>query len=58
MNYQIIKIKPLRMEEVKQNKVLRTQIIGLDTLTGEKLWETENQIVLGGGALFILEKML
>ena len=49
------KIKPLRMEEVKQNKVLRTQIIGLDTLTGEKLWETENQIVLGG-ALFILEK--
>ena len=47
------KIKPLRMEN--QNKVLRTQIIGLDTLTGEKLWETENQIVLGG-ALFILEK--
>ncbi len=47
------KIKPLRME--KQDKVLRTQIIGLDTLTGEKLWETENQIVLGG-ALFILEK--
>lgn len=47
------KVKPLRMEN--QNKVLRTQIIGLDTLTGEKLWETENQIVLGG-ALFILEK--
>ena len=47
------KIKPMRMEE--QNKVFRTQIIGLDSLTGEKLWETENQIVLGG-ALFILEK--
>ena len=47
------KIKPMRMEE--QNKVFRTQIIGLDSLTGEKLWETENQIVLGV-ALFILEK--
>ena len=49
-------IKPMRIENSTQNKVLRTQIIGLDTLTGEKLWETENQIVLGG-ALFILEKV-
>ena len=48
------KIEPIRME-TPQNKVLKTKIIGLDTLTGEKLFETENQIVLGG-ALFILEK--
>lgn len=48
------KIEPLRVES-KQGKVLRTKIIGLDTLTGAKLWEEENQIVLGG-ALFILEK--
>lgn len=34
----------------------RTKIIGLDTLTGEQLFEEENQIVLGG-ALFILEKI-
>ena len=50
------KIKPMRLEDNKQDKVLRTKIIGLDTLTGEKLWESENQIVLGG-ALFILEKV-
>lgn len=50
------KIKPMRLENNKQDKVLRTKIIGLDTLTGEKLWESENQIVLGG-ALFILEKV-
>lgn len=48
------KIEPLRME-TSQDKVLKTKIIGLDTITGEKLFETENQIVLGG-ALFILEK--
>ena len=48
------KIEPVRIE-TGQDKVLRTKIIGLDTLTGEKLFETENQIVLGG-ALFILEK--
>lgn len=48
-------VKPLRIEQ-KQDKVLRTKIIGLDTLTGEQLFETENQIVLGG-ALFILEKV-
>lgn len=48
------KIEPMRIE-TPQNKVLRTKIIGLDTLTGDKLFETENQIVLGG-ALFILEK--
>lgn len=49
------KIKPMRIEQ-PQNKVLRTKIIGLDTLTGEHLFESENQIVLGG-ALFILEKL-
>ena len=49
------KIEPLRVEST-QGKVLRTKIIGLDTLTGEKLFEEENQIVLGG-ALFILEKV-
>lgn len=49
-------IKPMRYEEPKQNKVLRTKIIGLDTLTGKQLFEEENQIVLGGG-LFILEKL-
>ena len=48
------KIEPFRMETT-QDKVLKTKIIGLDTITGEKLFETENQIVLGG-ALFILEK--
>ena len=48
------KIEPLRME-TSQGKVLKTKIIGLDTITGDKLFETENQIVLGG-ALFILEK--
>lgn len=47
-------IKPLRIES-GQNKVLKTKIIGLDTLTGKQLFEEENQIVLGG-ALFILEK--
>lgn len=46
-------VKPMRIES--QNKVLKTKIMGLDSLTGEKLFETENQIVLGG-ALFILEK--
>lgn len=49
-------IKPMRYEEPKQNKVLRTKIIGLETLTGKQLFEEENQIVLGGG-LFILEKV-
>ena len=49
------KVKPLRMES-SQGKVLKTKIVGLDTLTGEKLFEEENQIVLGG-ALFILEKV-
>lgn len=49
------KIKPITVAS-EQKKVLRTQIIGLDTLTGEHLFETENQIVLGGG-LFILEKL-
>ena len=48
-------IKPLRMN-TDQGKVLKTKIVGLDTLTGEKLFEEENQIVLGG-ALFILEKV-
>lgn len=48
-------VKPLRIEQ-KQSKVLRTKIIGLDTLTGDQLFEEENQIVLGG-ALFILEKV-
>lgn len=48
------KVEPMRVEST-QNKVLKTKIIGLDTLTGDKLFETENQIVLGG-ALFILEK--
>ena len=38
------KIEPMRIE-TPQNKVLRTKIIGLDTLTGDKLFETENQIV-------------
>lgn len=47
-------IEPIRVES-GQGKVLKTKIVGLDTLTGEKLWEEENQIVLGG-ALFILEK--
>lgn len=49
------KIAPMRVES-KQGKVLKTKIIGLDTLTGDKLFEEENQIVLGG-ALFILEKV-
>ena len=49
------KIEPLRIEST-QGKVLRTKITGLDSLTGEKLFEEENQIVLGG-ALFILEKV-
>jgi hypothetical protein len=49
------KVEPLRIDSV-QGKVLKTKIIGLDTLTGEKLFEEENQIVLGG-ALFILEKV-
>lgn len=49
------KVKPLRVENT-QGKVLKTKIIGLDTLTGDKLFEEENQIVLGG-ALFILEKV-
>lgn len=49
------KVEPLRVDSV-QGKVLKTKIIGLDTLTGEKLFEEENQIVLGG-ALFILEKV-
>ena len=49
------KVEPLRVEST-QGKVLKTKIIGLDTLTGDKLFEEENQIVLGG-ALFILEKV-
>lgn len=49
------KVEPLRMEN-SQGKVLKTKIVGLDTITGEKLFEEENQIVLGG-ALFILEKV-
>ena len=49
------KVEPMRLETT-QGKVLRTKIIGLDTLTGDKLFEEENQIVLGG-ALFILEKV-
>jgi hypothetical protein len=49
------KVKPLRVEN-EQGKVLKTKIIGLDSLTGDKLFEEENQIVLGG-ALFILEKI-
>ena len=49
------KVTPMRIES-EQGKVLKTKIIGLDSLTGEKLFEEENQIVLGG-ALFILEKV-
>jgi hypothetical protein len=49
------KVEPLRVDSM-QGKVLKTKIIGLDTLTGDKLFEGENQIVLGG-ALFILEKV-
>ena len=49
------KVEPMRVEST-QGKVLRTKIVGLDTLTGDKLFEEENQIVLGG-ALFILEKI-
>jgi hypothetical protein len=49
------KVEPLKIDAV-QGKVLKTKIIGLDTLTGDKLFEEENQIVLGG-ALFILEKV-
>jgi len=49
------KIEPMRVENT-QGKVLKTKIIGLDSLTGDKLFEEENQIVLGG-ALFILEKL-
>jgi hypothetical protein len=49
------KVEPMRVEST-QGKVLKTKIIGLDTLTGDKLFEEENQIVLGG-ALFILEKV-
>lgn len=49
------KIEPMRLES-SQGKVLKTKIIGLDSLTGDKLFEEENQIVLGG-ALFILEKV-
>ena len=49
------KVEPLKIDSV-QGKVLKTKIIGLDTLTGDKLFEEENQIVLGG-ALFILEKV-
>ena len=49
------KVEPMRIEST-QGKVLKTKIIGLDTLTGDKLFEEENQIVLGG-ALFILEKV-
>lgn len=47
-------IQPQRI--IEQPKTLRTKIIGLDSLTKEKLFETENKIVLGG-ALFILEKL-
>ena len=49
------KVEPMRIEST-QGKVLKTKIIGLDSLTGDKLFEEENQIVLGG-ALFILEKV-
>ena len=48
------KIKPMRIESKQGN--LKTKIIGLNSLTKEVLFETENQIVLGG-ALFILEKI-
>jgi len=48
------KIRPMRIESKQGN--LKTKIIGLDSLTKEVLFETENQIVLGG-ALFILEKV-
>ena len=49
------KIKPMRIESKQGN--LKTKIIGLDSLTKEVLFETENQIVLGG-ALFIQKKYL
>lgn len=48
------KIEPMRIKSKQGN--LKTKIIGLDSLTKEVLFETENQIVLGG-ALFILEKV-
>ena len=54
-NGQCKKVEPMRLETT-QGKVLKTKIIGLDTLTGDKLFEEENQIVLGG-ALYILEKV-
>lgn len=47
-------IKPYRIESKQGN--IRTKIIGLDTLTKEVLFESTNQIVLGG-AMFILEKL-
>ena len=47
-------IKPHRIESKQGN--IRTKIIGLDTLTKEVLFESTNQIVLGG-AMFILEKL-
>ena len=47
-------IKPHRIVSKQGN--IRTKIIGLDTLTKEVLFESTNQIVLGG-AMFILEKL-
>lgn len=47
-------IMPHRIESKQGN--IRTKIIGLDTLTKEVLFESTNQIVLGG-AMFILEKL-
>lgn len=47
-------IKPYRIKSKQGN--IKTKIIGLDTLTKEVLFESTNQIVLGG-AMFILEKL-
>ena len=47
-------IMPHRIVSKQGN--IRTKIIGLDTLTKEVLFESTNQIVLGG-AMFILEKL-
>ena len=47
-------ILPHRIESKQGN--IKTKIIGLDTLTKEVLFESTNQIVLGG-AMFILEKL-
>ena len=47
-------ILPHRIKSKQGN--IKTKIIGLDTLTKEVLFESTNQIVLGG-AMFILEKL-